>query len=115
MPLRNGKHKGRESDIQSSILDYLLLRKCFVLRLNNIPAFNRNADGSIRMRRLPKGAVRGMADIIVVHVGRPYFLEVKRAGTYQSPDQKLFQQRAEGAGAMYAVVRSIEDVQQLGL
>jgi hypothetical protein len=50
-----------------------------------------------------------------VHVGRPYFLEVKRPKTYQSPEQKEFQKRAEGAGAYYAVVRSIEDVQALGL
>jgi hypothetical protein len=64
---------------------------------------------------MPKYAIRGVPDIIVVHVGRPYFLEVKRPRAYQSPDQKLFQQRAETAGAMYAVVRSIEHVQRLGL
>jgi hypothetical protein len=57
----------------------------------------------------------GSPDIIVVHVGRPYFLEVKRPGTYQSADQKEFQESSEKAGAYYAVVRSIEDVQQLGL
>jgi hypothetical protein len=67
------------------------------------------------MRRLPKHTPRGIADIIVVYAGRPYFLEVKRPETYQSPDQKLFQKHAEKVGAMYAVVRSIEDVQQLGL
>jgi hypothetical protein len=104
-----------ESEIQSSILDYLMFRKHFVLRLNNIPAFNRNTDGSIRMRRLPKGAVRGMADIIVVHVGKPYFLEVKRPGSYQRPEQREFQKHAESVGALYAVVRSIEEVQRLGL
>jgi len=52
---------------------------------------------------------------MVVHVGRPFSLEVKRSGSPKSPDQKLFQQRAEKAGAMDPVVRSIEDVQQLGL
>jgi hypothetical protein len=64
---------------------------------------------------MPKYAMRGVSDIIVVHVGRPYFLEVKRVGAYQSAEQTEFQTRAEKAGAMYAVVRSIEDVQQLGL
>jgi len=59
--------------------------------------------------------MRGVPNIMVVHVGRPFSLEVKRSGSPQSPDQKLFQQRAEKAGAMDAVVRSIEDVQQLGL
>jgi hypothetical protein len=89
-----------ECEIQSTIHDYLAYRKHFVVRLNNIPAFNRNADGSIRMRRLSKGAVRGLADIIVVHMGRTYFLEVKRRGAYQSPEQRAFQARAEQAGAI---------------
>jgi hypothetical protein len=62
-----------------------------------------------------KYAILGVPDIIVVHVGRPYFLEVKRPGYHQSPEQKAFQQRAEAAGALYAVVRSIEDVRELGL
>ncbi len=64
---------------------------------------------------LPKYAISGVPDIIVVHVGRPYFLEVKRPGSYQSAEQKEFQARAEAAGALYAVVRSIDDVQKLGL
>jgi hypothetical protein len=81
----------KEAEIQSSICDYLALRRHFFSRINNIPAFNRNGDGSITMRRLPKHTLLGMADIIVVHVGRPYFLEVKRPGTYQSPAQKAFQ------------------------
>jgi hypothetical protein len=62
------------------------------------------------MRRLPKHTPRGVADIIVVHVGRPYFLEVKRPGSYQSPEQNQFQTRAEKTGAVYDVVRNIEDV-----
>jgi hypothetical protein len=64
---------------------------------------------------MPKYTPKGIADIIVVHVGRPYFLEVKRPGTYQSPEQKEFQRNAEKHDALYAVVRSIEDTQALGL
>ena len=59
--------------------------------------------------------MRGVPDIILVHTGRPYFLEVKRKGTYQSPEQRGFQKQAEAAAAYYAVVRSIEEVQVLGL
>jgi hypothetical protein len=39
---------------------------------------------------------------------------VKRPGTYQHPEQKEFQ-KAEASGALYAVVRSIDDVQALVL
>ena len=56
-----------------------------------------------------------MADIFVLYGVRPYFLEVQRPGTYQTPEQREFQRRAEFAGAIYAVARSVEDVQKLGL
>jgi len=103
-----------ESDIVSSICDYLALREHFFWRQNTAPAVQKSPDGW-HFRRMPKHAMRGVSDIIVVHVGRPYFLEVKRPKTSQSPEQKEFQKRAETAGALYAVVRSIEDVQALGL
>jgi hypothetical protein len=100
----------KESDIVSSICDYLALRKHFFWRQNTGGMYREG-----RFFSLPKYAMRGVSDIIVVHTGRPYFLEVKRPKSYQSPDQKEFQKRAEAAGAYYAVVRSIEDVQALGL
>jgi hypothetical protein len=51
----------------------------------------------------------------VVHIGKSYFLEVKRPGTYLRPEQKDIQKRAAAAGAYYSVVRLIDDVQALGL
>jgi hypothetical protein len=68
-----------------------------------------------RFSKLPKHSKRGIPGIILVYVGRPYFLKVKRPKAYQSPEQKAFQAEAEKAGAHYAVVRSIDDVQALGL
>jgi hypothetical protein len=59
--------------------------------------------------------MRGVPDVIVLYGARPYFLEVKRPDSYQTPEQREFQKRAEFAGAIYAVVRSIEEVQGLGL
>jgi hypothetical protein len=50
--------------------------------------------------RRPSDTPRGIADIIVIHVGRPCFLEVKRPGTYQLVEQKAFQVAAEKAGAL---------------
>jgi hypothetical protein len=104
--------KEREVDIQGAILDYLGARRHFFFRTNNIPVFDKSRGA---FRALPKYTPKGIADIIVVHVGRPYFLEVKRPGSYQRPEQKDFQRQAELAGALYATVRSIEDVQKLGL
>jgi hypothetical protein len=101
-----------ESEIQSSICDYLTLRKHFLYRTNNTPIFDTNRKA---FRAMPKHTPKGISDIFVLYCARPYFLEVKRPGTYQSSEQKQFQELAEKAGALYVVVRSIDDVQALGL
>jgi hypothetical protein len=48
-------------------------------------------------------------------ISNPTLPSKTNRASYQSPEQKAFQERAEAAGAIYAVVRSIEDVQKLGL
>ena len=108
-------NKVKETDIQSSICEYLdIKRRCF-FRLNNIPSFNRLEGGGFTMRRLPKFTPRGLPDIIVVAGGSFIGLEVKSDIGKQSPDQKLFQKNVESHGGKYFVVRSIEDVQAIGL
>jgi hypothetical protein len=47
--------------------------------------------------------------------GRAIFLEVKTENGWQSEDQKEFERRSLAAGAQYVIVRSIEDVQAIGL
>lgn len=106
-----------EGSIQNSICEYLeMKRRCF-FRLNNIPAFNREDGGGFRMRKLPKFTPKGLPDIIVVAGGAFIALEVKKSNpkTYQSKDQKIFEADVKKHGGRYHVVRSIEDVQELGL
>lgn len=105
---RFGRKGLLEKEIQSSICDYLDLRKHFWWR-NNSGAYKAEHGAFIRF------GTPSSPDIILVRDGRSYFLEVKQPGSYQSAEQKQFQERAEVAGALYAVFRSIEDVQQLGL
>jgi len=69
---------GPRAEIQASICDYLDPRKHFWWR-NNSAAFKTERGGFVRF------GTPGSPDVIVVHVGRPYFLEVKRDGFYQSP------------------------------
>lgn len=115
MATRSLKTKESESQIQNSICEYLeIKRRCF-FRVNNIPAFNRSEGGGITMRRLPKFTPRGLPDIIVVAGGAFIGLEVKSAIGKQSPEQKIFQSHLESHGGKYYVVRSIEDVQKIGL
>lgn len=117
---RSGAYKSNkghsESDIQSSIIDYLQLRKHFMVRLNNIPPVQKFSDGSMRFRRMPKGSMNGLPDIMIIgDAGFITFLEVKKTGGVQSPDQKKFQKLCEEKGAEYRIVRSVDDVKVLGL
>lgn len=101
-----------EKDIQASICDYLALKRIFFSRINTTPVFDTKQK---TFRAMPKYSRKGMSDILAVHAGKPYFLEVKRPNTKPSEDQKRFGADAEQAGAIYAVVRSIDDVVALGL
>ena len=105
----------KESDIQNSICEYLQVKKHFFFRLNNIPAFSKQKDGSVRMRRLPKFTPKGLPDIVVVKDGFFIGLEVKRPKTYQSKEQKELEKELKEAGAEYYVVRSIDDLVEIGL
>lgn len=107
--------KSSESEIQTSICEYLDMKRRFFFRLNNIPAFNRQEGGGFTMRRLPKFTPRGLPDIIVVAGGAFVALEVKSATGKQSPDQKIIQSDIERHGGKYFVVRSIDDVIKIGL
>lgn len=104
-----------ESAALSAICDYLAAKRHFFWRSNNIPAFNRRADGSVQMRRLPQHSMRGLPDIIVIKDGFFVGLEVKAQKGRQSPHQKEFEARCKDAGGEYHVVRSIDDVREVGL
>lgn len=104
-----------EGAIQSAICDYLELRHIFFYRQNNIPATFIDSAGSRQFRRLPKHTPRGIPDILAIKGGRAYFLEVKTETGKQSDAQKEFEREAIAVGALYSVVRSIDDVQSLGL
>ena len=64
---------------------------------------------------MPKYTMKGLPDIIVVKDGKFIGLEVKTDTGRLSTDQVEFGRAAKNAGARYEVVRSIEDVQKLGL
>jgi len=103
-----------ESQIVSAICEYLAARHYFFWRQNTTPAVQKSADGWA-FRRMPKHSKRGVPDIILIHQAQFVGLEVKRADGRLSPDQKEFQVGCEAHGGRYHVVRSIDDVQALGL
>ena len=103
-----------EIAIQSAIIDYLYLKKHFFVRLNNIPPVSK-IGGKMVFRKMPKGSMKGLPDIMVITDGGfVVFLEVKDKSK-QSDDQRFFEERCKEKGAEYHIVRSIDDCKELGL
>lgn len=116
MPTKKVTRKKREpleSEIQAAICDYLALKKRFFWRNNTVPIYD--ATKKI-FRAMPKYAMRGVADIIVItDGGYAVFLEVKRPKGKLSADQIAFEALCKKWGAEYYRVTSIDDVKEVGL
>lgn len=104
----------RETDLVLTICEYLAVGRHLFWRQNVNPIFNK-AEG--RFQRLPKFAMRGIPDILVVqpNTGRLIGLEAKVGYNKLSAYQQEFKIKLEARGGIYAEVRSLEDVQALGL
>lgn len=101
-----------ENDIQNAILQYLELKRHCFWRQNTTAIYDPKRGIH---RKPPPYALNGVSDIVLIKNGLAIFLEVKKPEGRQSPSQKTFEQKVTNAGAEYHVVRSIEDVQALGL
>ena len=102
----------KETDIQKSICEYLARRRHFFWRNNNTSIY----DATKKVfRRMPAYSMAGTPDIIVIKDGWFIALEIKQKGGKQSEGQKIFEQKCKEAGGEYYVVKSIEDVQEIGL
>lgn len=99
-----------EAEIQRTICDYLALKRHFFWRQNSSGSFQNG-----KFVKLPPYSMSGLPDIIVIRDGWFIGLEVKTKKGRQSKNQKEFQEKLEEAGGEYYVVRSIEDVQEIGL
>lgn len=110
----------KESQIQRAIIDYLAARHILAFRMNS---------GSLRDKtgRPVQFGVPGMADILAfqwkwcimhgegsllhkVKAVVPTWIEVKNEKGKQSELQKSFQAQVEGAGHVYLLARSLDDV-----
>jgi hypothetical protein len=87
--------KSAEKEAQAAILDYLVTRGHFAIRLNNQPIY----DPSRKIfRTLPKHTPKGLPDILVVR--NPItFIEVKGLTGRLSYDQIEFKERCTQSGA----------------
>jgi hypothetical protein len=90
----------------------LALKHYLFWRNNNTPVYDARLG---TFRAMPKYTMRGLPDIIVIHEGWFIGLEVKRPGQRLSPDQKEFEDRCKETGAEYYLVRSVDDLIEIGL
>jgi len=100
-----------EREIQLAVCQYLDIKKHFFWRNNNTPVYDPTRKV---FRAMPKYAMKGVADIIVIWKGIAYFLEIKRPKEKQSEDQVEFQRRVNKAGAYYFVINDVSELQKLG-
>jgi hypothetical protein len=101
-----------EIEIQHTVCEYLQRKKHFFSRINNIPVFDQKRKV---YRALPKYTRKGFPDILVLWNGFPVFLEIKAPKGRQSPEQKEFQVDCEKQSIEYHLIKSLDDVINIGL
>ena len=113
--------KEKESDIQVAICEYLNIvknRRRFIFFSPQNENFSagktRSQFSGADFGRIKKakamGLTSGVADLILLHNGNLYALEVKTQKGRLSENQKRFRDDVLRAGGEYAVVRSVDDV-----
>jgi len=95
-----------ENDVLYSICKYLLMRRYFFWRCNNL---------AVPGRSLPLFAIKGVPDIILCSEGRFYGIECKAPTGVMSEHQKEFQQRLTQSGGVYILAKSVDEVMAAGL
>lgn len=102
------KKKPLEKDIQATICEYLELKGIFFWRQNTAPSIYKHGD-SFSFRRMGKYAKKGIPDIILIHEGEVKFIEVKRKGAKQSPEQLEFEKVCKSHGIKYILAHSVDE------
>ena len=103
----------REDDLQRYVVQ--LLRLCAVRGLVWFAVPNGEARSKVTGARLKALGVRpGVADFaMTLPGGRSAYLELKSPTGRPSPEQRVFRSEVENAGALYAIARTPEQVQEI--
>jgi hypothetical protein len=96
-----------ESQIEQAILQLLNLNKVFAFKVKDN---TRSIDGKHR-KPMPY-QVNGVSDIIAMHDGKVFFIEVKTDVGQQSLAQKNFQKQVELSSNEYLLWRSLADAKK---
>ena len=95
-----------EDAIQTALFQQIAVRGAHQAVFFHIPGNPRSARDGARLKRL--GAKAGMPDIGIIHRGRIMFLEVKRFGGRQSPEQIATMHEIMAAGGIYVCAYGLD-------
>lgn len=104
-----------EDQIQASMVEWFNNTFCLKFHTPRSIIFS-VPNGGIRHKIVAiilkaTGLLSGVSDLIIIHLGIIYFVEVKKPGEKQSPSQKEFQARVESHGFKYLFFDKLEDFQ----
>jgi hypothetical protein len=74
---------------------------------------NDSKDAKEQMRKIATGLFSGVSDLIMIHFGNVYFIEVKTDVGRQSDKQKEFQTLVENQGFKYYLIKSLEKFKEI--
>ena len=104
-----------EGKIQTAILKYLKARGYFCWRNNNGAVHDQKMNNGYGGYRSNPSLMKGIPDIILIPDDGIFTgIEVKTPKGKQSADQMLFERRCKRKNAHYYLVRSLDDVKELG-
>lgn len=94
-----------------AVRDFLgLQRGIYAVRLQSGAAVYTDASGR---RRLVKMCEAGTPDWLIITNGRPIFIECKSSTGRQTETQRQTQHKIEQAGAVYCIIRTIDELRQV--
>ena len=103
--------KTPEGLIQDAVCQFLEWKRYTFWRQNTVGLYDPTKK---IFRAMPKYAMKGVSDIIVLKDGRAMFIEVKSKTGKLSEAQVAFKETVERAGCAYFTVRSVDDLISLG-
>lgn len=113
----NYTYMDSESKIQSDIVKWYNNSYCLAHHLPRCLIFSipNGGDRSCVTANLSKstGEYPGASDLVVIHYGALFFVEVKDAKSAQKPKQIEFQKHVEACGFPYYLVRSLDEFKLL--
>lgn len=100
-----------EGLVLNAVCEYLEYKGYFFWRNNSTGVYDVTNK---RFRSIPKHALNGVSDIILLVDGRAMFIEVKSEKGKLSESQKYFKERVEEAGSLYYEVHSLDELIKFG-